>query len=535
MNKPKLTEFQRFAKITLQRYERYLPTAFDESLTLLEKMNKLIEYLNQMGILVNDVVEQWNEVMEWIINDGITDTVLDRLDEMVDDGTLATIINEHIFEELNNKVDQKADKDYVDSELDKKADNDYVDGELDKKSDLSYVDSEINDINDMMAFKVTKTTENIEYHVSLTGNDNNSGTSSNPFRTIAKAVSMIPDTIGEDTKFSIVIGNGSWNENIEVGNVTVNGQLEIKGNTSSAGNHSVDLCVFNNITGHLSVSNIMTRSQTTVGFRFNRCTYAIVTNVIAHGEPDSDVTKEAYLGLLADYGSNVLVINSQFNYKRHAIRSNYLSRIFSQNNSGTGNSFGISARWGGIISTYGDQPRARVYTYNQSTDSGGLIIDGSGVAMGLPRGDLYLVGRTTDALYGRYYKKQYFINSVNAQNVAVTAGQQIKLRFKGVAIGPHRLNIKYSGSRPPGASSQHIECVWTGTLSASNFRTPEMTSIYRHDFHHERVEVVHAGSGLEFDVIISPISADSGQWAVEVETQIMRNENAPNLIDVVVE
>ena len=161
MNKPKLTEFQRFARITLAKYERYLPTAFDESLTLLEKMNKLIEYLNQMGVLVNDVVEQWNEVMEWIINDGITDTVLDRLDEMVDDGTLATIINEHIFEELNNKVDQKADKDYVDSELDKKADNDYVDGELDKKSDLSYVDSEINNINDMMAFKVTKTTENI--------------------------------------------------------------------------------------------------------------------------------------------------------------------------------------------------------------------------------------------------------------------------------------------------------------------------------------------------------------------------------------
>ena len=42
--KPSMRTFERFAKITLQRYERYLPTAFDESLTLLEKMNKLIEY-----------------------------------------------------------------------------------------------------------------------------------------------------------------------------------------------------------------------------------------------------------------------------------------------------------------------------------------------------------------------------------------------------------------------------------------------------------------------------------------------------------
>jgi len=30
-------------KLFLQRYERYLPTAFDESMSLLEKMNKLIQ------------------------------------------------------------------------------------------------------------------------------------------------------------------------------------------------------------------------------------------------------------------------------------------------------------------------------------------------------------------------------------------------------------------------------------------------------------------------------------------------------------
>ena len=118
MSKPNMRNFNKFARITLQRYERYLPTAFDESLTLLEKMNKLIEYLNAMGVQLNDVVEQWNEVMEWIINDGINDTVLERLDEMVNDGTLATIINEHIFNELNDKVDGVVDRmDTVEDDL----------------------------------------------------------------------------------------------------------------------------------------------------------------------------------------------------------------------------------------------------------------------------------------------------------------------------------------------------------------------------------------------------------------------------------
>ena len=104
MNKPNMRNFNKFARITLQRYERYLPTAFDESLTLLEKMNKLIEYLNAMGVQLNDVVEQWNEVMEWIINDGITDTVLERLDEMVEDGTFEQLINETIFNELETRI-----------------------------------------------------------------------------------------------------------------------------------------------------------------------------------------------------------------------------------------------------------------------------------------------------------------------------------------------------------------------------------------------------------------------------------------------
>ena len=105
MNKPNMRAFERFAKITLHRYERYLPTAFDESLTILEKINKVIQYLNEMGVTLNDVVDQWNEVMEWVVNDGINDVVLDRLDEMVEDGTFETLINETLFESLNDKID----------------------------------------------------------------------------------------------------------------------------------------------------------------------------------------------------------------------------------------------------------------------------------------------------------------------------------------------------------------------------------------------------------------------------------------------
>lgn len=104
MVKPVLTSFNQIAELTIQKYERYLPTAFDESLSLVEKMNMIIEYLNKIGKVSNDVVAKWNEVMAWIMGDGLNDAVRTELDEMVVDGTLATIINEILFEELNRKI-----------------------------------------------------------------------------------------------------------------------------------------------------------------------------------------------------------------------------------------------------------------------------------------------------------------------------------------------------------------------------------------------------------------------------------------------
>lgn len=102
MTKPIINSFSKLSEILIQQYERYLPTAFDGSLTILEKVNKIIEHLNSVGLLVNNVVEQWNEVMEWVIRDGLSDAVNDKLDEMSSDGTLAQIINVDMIGSLSN-------------------------------------------------------------------------------------------------------------------------------------------------------------------------------------------------------------------------------------------------------------------------------------------------------------------------------------------------------------------------------------------------------------------------------------------------
>jgi hypothetical protein len=91
--KPELVKFNTIAPIIVQEYERYLPTAFDDSMTILEKMNKVIAYLNEVGRLSTEVITKWNEVIDWVTNDGLSETVLARLDEWLADGTLQDLIN----------------------------------------------------------------------------------------------------------------------------------------------------------------------------------------------------------------------------------------------------------------------------------------------------------------------------------------------------------------------------------------------------------------------------------------------------------
>lgn len=104
MSYPNLQSFPSIAPMKLQPYVSYIPNAFDEELTILEKMNKTILYLNQIGEITNDVVSQWNTVVDWLMNEDLTDIVNAKLDAMVDDGTLAKLINEDLFGPLNQSI-----------------------------------------------------------------------------------------------------------------------------------------------------------------------------------------------------------------------------------------------------------------------------------------------------------------------------------------------------------------------------------------------------------------------------------------------
>lgn len=105
------------------QYERYLPTAFDESLSLLQKVNKVRDFLNQVIDLANandtritDYITATNttlatiqndfDVLEsWVKGEGLEAEITPILQTWYDNGKLATIINNTVFGMKANKTD----------------------------------------------------------------------------------------------------------------------------------------------------------------------------------------------------------------------------------------------------------------------------------------------------------------------------------------------------------------------------------------------------------------------------------------------
>lgn len=93
MTKPVLSTLSELTPIFIQEYERYLPTAFDGSLTMLEKINMVIATLGDIYTVSNDLIAKWNEVMTWILGEGLNESVTTQLDQYITDGTFDTLIN----------------------------------------------------------------------------------------------------------------------------------------------------------------------------------------------------------------------------------------------------------------------------------------------------------------------------------------------------------------------------------------------------------------------------------------------------------
>lgn len=74
--------------------------------TINEVLCQFFDAINKGIITINEYTKLICGVMDWIKKEGLKEEVEKALDKMVQDGTLETIINENLFQDLNNKIDE---------------------------------------------------------------------------------------------------------------------------------------------------------------------------------------------------------------------------------------------------------------------------------------------------------------------------------------------------------------------------------------------------------------------------------------------
>jgi parallel beta-helix repeat protein len=87
--------------IMIDKYEQFIPNI--EGMGVPDKINAIIQYLNRIGKLSNDVVADWNKVMVWVMDEGLTDSVNAKIDDLIAKGLFDELLQTS-FDDINTQL-----------------------------------------------------------------------------------------------------------------------------------------------------------------------------------------------------------------------------------------------------------------------------------------------------------------------------------------------------------------------------------------------------------------------------------------------
>lgn len=181
-----------FKPINFRDYRNYLPTAYDNSLDMYQQMTQVLQFCNEIGILNQDMSNNWNMLLSWIETNGVDEAVTGLLNQWVIDGTMAEIINKTSLKEINKKLDDLQDK--VSEDLTEV--HQYV------EEQMALANQNIASINKSITLRMEALSKNLTEQVSNIANGVR-GT----YATLAELQSAKPNG---DTGTYVVLEDGKW-------------------------------------------------------------------------------------------------------------------------------------------------------------------------------------------------------------------------------------------------------------------------------------------------------------------------------------
>lgn len=198
------------------------------------------------------------------------------------------------------------------------------------------------------------TTANRTYYVNATtGSDGNDGSSGSPFKTIAHAISLIPQVINHTV--TINVADGSYSEGITLSGFMGEGLVSVVGNTTNpenvvlSGQVIVQYCAC-----HIQVQGMKT-TWTGMGSSGTAFVGQYNPGRVSFSRVITDAFNPQSFGMSLNTCPTALVFNSTFSNKQYGIWSYSCSSVFSSNNGGTNNNIGLYAS-NSVIMKNGTQP-----------------------------------------------------------------------------------------------------------------------------------------------------------------------------------
>lgn len=239
---------------------------------------------------------------------------------------------------------------------------------------------------------------NVTMYVDATnGSDSNDGSARRPFKTIGKAISMIPQVINH--QYIINVAAGIYNED-----VILNGFIGagLTGSGSSIGIYGITLQASNTAQGATNINagkiisckgrfefNGFTATTTTDnGFTAGYAQYAIFTSCFVTGSTST------YHGVIFTSSSG-RVQGGTFSSRGSGILAQYYSQIFIDTTNGTGNVYGVSSVVASIIGA--NNATLPTGTTNLNVAQGSMFIPSSSVIN--PWGDNTVGSHSTASSY----------------------------------------------------------------------------------------------------------------------------------------
>jgi len=213
---------------------------------------------------------------------------------------------------------------------------------------------------------VQKTTRDITYYVDATnGNDNtNDGlTNVTAFKTITKAINMIPQIVNHGVHINVA--SGTYSEIVWIGGFFGSGAIYLNGGTdlTTTVNYKVNAIYVAKNSCPINVTGFQSIATTGINAGF---WVSCSTNVFIRYCLDTITASKN--GFAAEY-SNVYIASCQLSNKTIAILAYINSAIYSENNTGNGNTTGLQSISGTLMKN-ATQPSG---TTAEFIDKGGVI------------------------------------------------------------------------------------------------------------------------------------------------------------------